>query len=159
MPRRIVAKRRPGSTALPKEREMSRVVLIVEDDPRSMRVTQDLLRAAGYTTVAAIDGEQGVELARARKPDVILMDIMMPRMDGYSACRTIKADRATRDIPVIMLTSPDFELNKELGRGVGADGYITKPLALMDDVLDLETIESGRQPLQPSNSGIGGILE
>ena len=138
---------------------MSRVVLIVEDDAKNMRVTQDLLHAVGYTTVEATDGEQGVELARVRKPDVILMDIMMPRMDGYSACRAIKADRATRDIPVIMLTSPDSELNKELGRGVGADGYITKPLALMDGVFDLEKIESGRLELQPSNAGIGGFLE
>ncbi|MEE8373298.1 MAG: response regulator [Dehalococcoidia bacterium] len=138
---------------------MSRVVLIVEDDARSMRVTQSLLHAVGYTTVEATDGEQGVELARARKPDVILMDIVMPRMDGYSACRAIKADRATRDIPVIMFTSPDFELNKELGRGVGACGYITKPLALMDDVFDLEKLESGRLEQQPSNARPGGILE
>ena len=138
---------------------MSRVVLIVEDDAKNMRVTQDLLHAVGYTTVEATDGEQGVELARARKPDVILMDIMMPRMDGYSACRAIKADRATRDIPVIMFTAPDLELNKELGRGVGADGYITKPLAVMNDVVDLGKIESGRLELQPANARTGGIQE
>ena len=122
---------------------MSKVVLIVEDDPKSMRVVQDLLRAAGYTTVAAIDGEQGVELARVRKPNIILMDLMMPRKDGYSACRAIQADCATRDIPVIMLTSLDFELNKELGRGVGADGYITKPLDRQELLDTIKRFSSG----------------
>ena len=111
---------------------MSKVILIVEDDPKSMKLTRDLLKVSGYITIEATDGEQGVELARAKKPDLILMDIMMPKMDGYNACRAIKTDEATRKIPVVMLTSVDFELNKELGRAVGADGYITKPLRHQD---------------------------
>ena len=111
---------------------MSKVILIVEDDPKSMKLTRDLLKVSGYMTIEATDGEQGVELAKAKKPDLILMDIMMPKMDGYNACRAIKTDEATRKIPVVMLTSVDFELNKELGRAVGADGYITKPLRHQD---------------------------
>jgi CheY-like chemotaxis protein len=111
---------------------VSKVILIVEDDPKSMKLTRDLLKVSGYITIEATDGEQGVELAKAKKPDLILMDIMMPKMDGYNACRAIKTDEATRKIPVVMLTSVDFELNKELGRAVGADGYITKPLRHQD---------------------------
>ncbi len=111
---------------------MSKVILIVEDDPKSMKLTRDLLKVSGYITIEATDGEQGVELAKAKKPDLILMDIMMPKMDGYNACRAIKTDEATRKIPVVMLTSVDFELNKKLGRAVGADGYITKPLRHQD---------------------------
>ena len=106
---------------------MSKVILIVEDDPKSLKLTRDLLQVSGYTTIEATNGQQGVKLAKARKPDLILMDILMPKMDGYAACREIKMDKATRAIPVVMLTSLDYELNKALGKDVGADGYMTKP--------------------------------
>jgi len=107
---------------------MAKAILIVEDDPRQLRLIRDLLKLSGYVTIEATDGEKGVELAKAKKPDLILMDIMMPKMDGYTACREIKSDKATRAIPVVMLTSVDFQLNKDLAKDIGADGYITKPL-------------------------------
>jgi CheY-like chemotaxis protein len=101
--------------------------LIVEDDPKSMKLTRDLLQVSGYKTIEATDGKQGIELAKAKKPDLILMDIMMPEMDGYTACDAIKADKATSKIPVVMLTAMGYELNKKLAEKLGADGYITKP--------------------------------
>ena len=107
---------------------MAKVILVVEDDPKSLKLIRDLLQVSGYETIEATDGEKGVELAKAKKPDLILMDIMMPKMDGYAACHAIKTDKATRAIPVVMLTVLDAELNKELGRDMGADGYITKPV-------------------------------
>jgi two-component system alkaline phosphatase synthesis response regulator PhoP len=107
---------------------MGKVILIVEDDPKSLTLTKDLLKVSGYTTIQATDGKQGVELAKAAKPDLILMDIMMPKMDGYTACHDIKADQATKSIPVVMLTAVGYELNKKLAKQVGADGYVTKPL-------------------------------
>ncbi len=107
---------------------MAKVILVVEDDPKSLKLIRDLLQISGFTTIEATDGEKGVELAKSKKPDLILMDIMMPKMDGYAACRTIKTDKATRAIPVVMLTSLDHELNKELSRDMGADGYMTKPV-------------------------------
>jgi len=106
---------------------MAQVILIVEDEPKNMKLARDLLQISGYTTIEATDGEQGVELAKARKPDLILMDIMMPVMDGYGACHAIKKDKATAGIPVVMLTAMGYELNKKLAQGMGADGYITKP--------------------------------
>jgi CheY-like chemotaxis protein len=106
---------------------MGKVILIVEDDPKSLTLTKDLLKISGYTTIQATDGKQGVELAKAAKPDLILMDIMMPKMDGYAACHDIKADQATRNIPVVMLTAVGYELNKKFAKQVGADGYVTKP--------------------------------
>ena len=108
---------------------MAKVILVVEDDPIALKLIRDVLKISGYKTIEATDGEQGVELAKARKPDLILMDIMMPVMDGYAACRAIKRDKATKTIPVVMLTSLEHELNKEIGKDVGADEYITKPLA------------------------------
>ncbi|MFC1933971.1 PleD family two-component system response regulator [Chloroflexota bacterium] len=108
---------------------MAKVILIVDDDPKSLKLAKDLLQVSGYATIEATDGKQGVELAKARKPDLILMDIMMPNMDGYTACRAIKTDKATMRIPVIMLSALGYELNKELGKSVGADGYVTKPFS------------------------------
>ncbi len=106
---------------------MGKVILIVEDDPKSLELTQAVIEASGYSTIAAIDGEQGVKLAKDKKPDLILMDIMMPKMDGYAACHAIKIDKLTREIPVIMLTAAGYELNKKLAQNIGASGYITKP--------------------------------
>jgi len=107
---------------------MAKVILIVEDDPKDLVLIRDLLRLSGFTTIEATGGEQGVELAKSKKPDLILMDILMPKVDGYTACREIKMDKATKAIPVVMVTSVDYELNKELGRDVGAAEYITKPV-------------------------------
>ncbi len=107
---------------------MAKVILIVEDDPKDLILIRDLLRLSGFTTIEATDGEQGIELAKAKKPDLILMDILMTKVDGYTACREIKMDKATKAIPVVMLTSLDYELNKELSRDMGANGYMTKPV-------------------------------
>ncbi len=107
---------------------MAKVILIVEDEPKNLVLLRDLLQASGYKTIEATDGEKGVELAKAKKPGLILMDIMMPKMDGYAACHVIKTDKATKAIPVVMLTSLDQELNKELGKDVGAAEYMTKPV-------------------------------
>jgi CheY-like chemotaxis protein len=106
---------------------MGKVILIVEDDPKSMTLTKDLLKISGYETIQATDGKEGVELAKKAKPNLILMDIMMPNMDGYTACHDIKADPVTKNIPVVMLTAVGYELNKKLAKVYGADGYVTKP--------------------------------
>ena len=84
----------------------------------------------------APEGEKGIELAKKFQPALILMDIMMPKVDGYTACNEIRMDKATKAIPVVMLTSLDFKLNKALGKSVGADAYITKPLD-RDELLDV----------------------
>ena len=106
---------------------MGKVILIVEDDPNSMKLTSDLLGILGYTSIKAVDGKQGVEAARVHQPDLILMDIMMPNMDGYAACHAIKAAPETKKIPVVMLTAVGYELNKRFATQMGADGYLTKP--------------------------------
>jgi len=105
-------------------------ILIVEDEPKSLKLTHDLLDISGYTTIQAVNGRQGIEKAKSEKPDLILMDIMMPEMNGYSACSVIKSDPVTGKIPVIMLSAAGFELNKKLAVRVGADGYLTKPIDL-----------------------------
>ncbi len=107
---------------------MTKVILIVDDNPKDLVLMRDLLQVSGFTTIEATGGEQGIELARAKKPDLILMDVLMPKMDGYTACHKIKTDKATKGIPVVIITSLGIELYKELGKDAGADGYIRKPI-------------------------------
>ena len=108
---------------------MAKVILIVEDDPKSLKLTRDMLQMSGYTTIEATDGKQGVELAKTAKPALILMDIFMPEMDGYTACHAIKKDEATKEVPIVMLTAVGYELNKKFAKELGAEGYITKPFS------------------------------
>jgi len=130
MPKRFLRRRS-------EKEHLANVILIVEDDPKSLKLTRDLLRASGYTTIEATDGEQGVKLAKAEKPGLILMDIMMPRMDGLQACHQIKTGQTTKAIPVVMLTAVDYMLNKKLAIQImGANGYITKPFT-PQELLDM----------------------
>ena len=108
---------------------MVKTILIVEDEPKNMTLTRDLLKISGYETMEAWDGRQGVEKAKSAQPNLILMDIMMPKMDGYAACSAIKADQSTKNIPVVMVTAVGFDLNKKLAKQMGADGYVTKPFS------------------------------
>jgi CheY-like chemotaxis protein len=80
-----------------------------------------------YIVLEAADGEEAIDIAKGQQPALILMDLMMPKMDGYTSCLSLKADQATKGIPVIMLTGIGHKLNKRFAAETGADGYITKP--------------------------------
>jgi len=107
---------------------MGRVVLIVEDDPKNLKLIRDLLQIRGYTTLEATDGKQGVDMARAKMPDLILMDIQMPVMDGFEAISILKADPVTKSIPIIALTAFAMQGDREKCMEAGCNDYITKPL-------------------------------
>ena len=104
-------------------------ILIVEDNPANMTLAVFLLKSAGYTVITATDAEAGVGMARAEQPDLVLMDIQLPGMDGLQATGLLKADAATRAIPVIALTALAMKGDEERIRAAGCDGYIAKPLA------------------------------
>ena len=114
---------------------MSKLILIVEDDPKSLTLTRDLLQISGYETIEAVNGLQGIELAQTKNPDLILMDILMPGLDGYATCHVLKTNNVTREIPLVMLSAVNTELSKDATKGIGADAYITKPLA-REELLD-----------------------
>ena len=104
-------------------------VLVVEDNPANMTLATFLLKSAGYAVLSATDAEAGLALARAEQPDLVLMDIQLPGMDGLQACAILKKDTTTRDIPVIALTALAMKGDEERIRAAGCDGYIAKPLA------------------------------
>lgn len=101
-------------------------VLIADDDSSVLYSVRRVL-GENYNVIEANDGNEAVNLAKSHRPDIILMDIMMPEKDGYTATSEIKANESTKTIPIIMLTGVGFELNKKLAENVGASGYITKP--------------------------------
>jgi two-component system cell cycle response regulator DivK len=108
------------------------VVLIVEDNPTNMTLALFLLRSAGYAVLSATDAEAGLTLARDKRPDLILMDIQLPGMDGLEATALLKRDEATRDIPVIALTALAMKGDEARIRAAGCDGYIAKPMRYQD---------------------------
>ena len=107
-------------------------VLIVEDNPANMTLALVLLESAGHSVITATNAEAGLTLARDEQPQLILMDIQLPGMDGLEATRLLKQDDATRRIPVIALTALAMKGDEERIRAAGCDGYIAKPLAYKD---------------------------
>jgi len=111
---------------------MTKMILIVEDEPKNLTLLRDLLQVSGYSTIEATDGEKGVELAKSKKPDLILMDIQLPKMDGLEATRILKADTTTRNIPILALTSYAMKGDEERILEVGCDGYLAKPFDIQE---------------------------
>ena len=107
-------------------------VLIVEDNPTNMTLAVFLLQSVGHTVLSATDAEAGLTLARDEQPQLILMDIQLPGMDGLNATGLLKADDATRAIPVIALTALAMKGDEERIRAAGCDGYVAKPMSYQE---------------------------
>ena len=105
-------------------------ILIVDDEPEILRGLEDNLRFEGYQTVSATNGEDGLALALSDAPDLVLLDIMMPKLSGWDVCRELR--RKGIDVPVIMLTARGAEADRVLGLELGADDYVTKPFSLRE---------------------------
>jgi CheY-like chemotaxis protein len=110
--------------------EETRTILIVEDEPQNRKLFKDVLQYRGFTVLEARDGREGVALARQHRPDLILMDIQMPVMDGISATRTLKQDAVTQDITVVALTANAMPGDREKILEAGCQDYISKPFRL-----------------------------
>ena len=104
-------------------------ILVVDDEIYIVHILDFSLGMEGYEVVTALDGEQALEKARSEKPDLIVLDIMMPKLDGYETCKRLKADPATKDMPVILLSAKGRNVDQKVGFEVGADDYITKPFS------------------------------
>ena len=109
---------------------MEKTILIVEDETNIVDILSFNLEREGYNTIEAYDGATGLQLAREQNPDLILLDLMLPQMNGFDVCRQLRADGCTT--PIIMLTAREEEADKVLGLELGADDYITKPFAVRE---------------------------
>jgi len=104
-------------------------ILVVDDEIYIVHILDFSLGMEGYEVLTALDGEQALERLKSDKPDLIVLDIMMPKVDGYEVCRAIKGDPATQHIPVILLSAKGRNVDQKMGFDVGADDYITKPFS------------------------------
>lgn len=111
---------------------MSKSTVLVVDDEAIIRYLVCKMLGDDYTVLEAMEGEAALDMAHRHQPDIILMDIMMPKIDGYTAVSMLKTDEATKHIPVVMLTAVGHELNKKLAERMGANDYITKPFTQQD---------------------------
>ena len=111
---------------------MSAQILIVEDNEKNMKLVRDVLQAKGYATIEAVTGEDGVRLAKERRPALVLMDIQLPGINGIEALRQLRADPATASIPVIAVTASVMASDRRNITDAGFDDYVSKPLNLKE---------------------------
>jgi two-component system cell cycle response regulator DivK len=122
------------------------LILIVEDNDKNMKLTRDLLRFHGFETIEARSAEEGIALARERRPHLVLMDIQLPGMDGVSALRELRQDAATAAIPVVALTASVMKEDRERFDKAGFDGFITKPISVKEFPDQVRGYMRGRTP-------------
>ncbi len=111
---------------------MPKRILVVDDEPHIVRLVQVNLEREGYEVLTAYDGVEALEKVAAEKPDMVVLDVMMPRMNGFEVLKKLKADESTRDIPVIMLTAKAQDADVFRGWQSGVDSYLTKPFNPME---------------------------
>lgn len=128
-----------------------RKILIVEDDRDIVEMVEYNLREEGYATVSALNGEDGVNLARRERPDLIILDIMLPVMDGFEVCRALKSDEETARIPIIILSAKSQETDKVVGLELGADDYVTKPFSPRELIARIRAIMRRGAEQQPDS--------
>ena len=108
---------------------MSDLILVVDDEPDTVRLARRLLELAGLEVITAYDGEEALKKVYDERPKLVLLDIKIPKIDGYEVCRRIKSDENLKDIIVIMFTAKVFEKDRKKGIAMGADAYVTKPFS------------------------------
>ncbi len=125
---------------------MNERILVVEDDGAILTGLEDLLSSEGFSVITARDGDRAVELWHRDRPDLILLDLMIPRRSGYDVCRTVR--REDRDTPIVMLTAKGQEVDKVLGLELGADDYVVKPFGLAELLARIRAaLRRGKRPI------------
>ena len=121
-------------------------VLIVEDNEKNMKLARDVLRSKGYATLEAVTGEEGVRIAKDQKPDLILMDIQLPGMNGIDALGQLRADPATARIPVVAFTASVTPTDRTQISKAGFDGFLSKPINLKEFIETVQRLCGGARP-------------
>jgi two-component system OmpR family response regulator len=137
---------------------MKNKILIVEDDPNILEALKYNLTKEGYDTLTSVDGAQAMDVARAGKPDLIILDIMLPKMSGFEVCRILRKEM---DVPIIMLTARDDEIDKVTGLDLGADDYMTKPFSIRELMARVRALlrRTETKPVIPETAAKFGDLE
>jgi two-component system phosphate regulon response regulator PhoB len=135
-------------------------ILVVDDEPDALEVLGFKLKEAGYTPVFAADGLKAIAAVRIERPDLIVLDLMLPEIDGLEVCKILRRDPATASIPVIMLTAKAAEMDRVLGLELGADDYVTKPYSPRELVLRIRKLLKRAKAAEDSGDHVrAGVLE
>jgi len=124
---------------------MKTTILVVDDEPEAVELVEFNLRQAGYSVATAADGEEALKKAKATLPALIVLDLMLPEIDGMEVCKLLRRDASTAGIPIIMLTAKAAEIDRVLGLELGADDYLTKPFSPRELVLRIRKILQRRE--------------
>lgn len=131
---------------------MKSKILIVDDEPETLEIVEFNLKQAGFATATAADGDEALRKVKAAAPALIVLDLMLPGIDGLEICKTLRRDPATAGIPVIMLTAKATELDRVLGLELGADDYLTKPFSPRELVLRVKKLLERGQPKEKAEA-------
>ena len=141
---------------------MKNTILVVDDEQDVIQLVLSNLKRAGYAVITAEDGQQGIDIARSDKPDLMILDLMLPSMSGLEVCRVLKGDPGIALMPIIMLTARQEEIDRVVGFELGADDYVTKPFSPRELVLRVQsvlrrslgwqTVAPGKSPKQPATT-------
>jgi len=134
-------------------------ILVVDDEPDLLELIDTNLTAAGFNVLTAASGREALRKARELRPQLILLDVMLPELDGLEVCKLLRHDPATRSIPIVMLTARAAEIDRVLGLELGADDYVTKPFSVRELVLRVKKLLN-RQPARDADAGhiqFGGL--
>lgn len=136
---------------------MKQRILVVDDEPEAVELVEFNLKQAGYAVVTAADGSEALKKARTQTPDLIVLDVMLPEMDGFEICKTLRLESATARVPIIMLTAKAAEIDRVLGLELGADDYLTKPFSPRELLLRVKKIlargQAGEKPREQLRYG------
>lgn len=130
---------------------LDKTVLIVEDDPNTASLVSTYLEKEGFTTAVAVDGQQGLDMAESNDPVLIILDVMLPKIDGWEVCRRI---RKQSDVPIIMLTAREDEIDRVMGLSIGADDYVVKPFSPRELVERVKAILRRTHPFSEKMSSV-----
>ena len=125
-------------------------ILVVDDEPEAVELIEFNLKQSGYTVSTAADGAEALKKARTQVPDLIVLDVMLPEMDGFEICKTLRLDATTARVPIVMLTAKAAEIDRVLGLELGADDYLTKPFSTRELLLRIKKILSRGQNSEPA---------
>jgi two-component system phosphate regulon response regulator PhoB len=138
---------------LPKARVKAKI-LVVDDEPDALELIGFNLKSAGFDVLTADDGEAALQLARTHQPDLVLLDLMLPEVDGLEVCKILRRDPATSAVPIIMVTAKAAEMDRVLGLELGADDYVTKPFSPRELVLRVKNLLRRRHAAEAKSDRI-----
>ena len=123
-------------------------ILVVDDEPEAVELVEFNLKQSGYAVITATDGAEALKKARAQTPDLIVLDVMLPEMDGFEICKTLRLEPSTSQTPILMLTAKAAEIDRVLGLELGADDYLTKPFSPRELLLRIKKILARGQAVE-----------